>query len=95
MSEALEEMYLFGEEKMEKAVAQMKREFASSPYFLTSFAVSFLLSSVRGGKFNLTQVPSLFGATPNSALIIAFSNSFIILLSKGVITSVTPSLTLT
>ena len=29
MSEALEEMYLFGEEKMEKAVAQMKREFAS------------------------------------------------------------------
>ena len=29
MSEALEEMYLFGEEKMEKAVSQMKREFAS------------------------------------------------------------------
>lgn len=29
MSEALEEMYLFGEEKMEKAVTQMKKEFAS------------------------------------------------------------------
>ena len=29
MSEALEEMYLFGEEKMEKAVSQMKKEFAS------------------------------------------------------------------
>ena len=29
MSEALEEMYLFGEEKMEKAIAQMKKEFAS------------------------------------------------------------------
>ena len=29
MSEALEEMFLFGEEKMEKAVSQMKREFAS------------------------------------------------------------------
>ena len=29
MSEALEEMYLFGEDKMEKAIAQMKREFAS------------------------------------------------------------------
>lgn len=29
MSEALEEMFLFGEEKMEKAVAQMKKEFAS------------------------------------------------------------------
>ena len=29
MSEALEEMYLFGEEKMEKAIAQMKREFGS------------------------------------------------------------------
>ena len=29
MSEALEELYLFGEEKMEKAIAQMKREFAS------------------------------------------------------------------
>jgi len=29
MSEALEEMYLFGEEKMEKAVAQMKKEFSS------------------------------------------------------------------
>ena len=29
MSEALEEIFLFGEEKMEKAVAQMKREFTS------------------------------------------------------------------
>ncbi len=29
MSEALEELFLFGEEKMEKAVAQLKREFAS------------------------------------------------------------------
>lgn len=29
MSEALEEIFLFGEEKMEKAIAQMKREFAS------------------------------------------------------------------
>ena len=29
MSEAIDEMFLFGEEKMEKAIAQMKREFAS------------------------------------------------------------------
>ena len=29
MSEALEELFLLGEEKMEKAIAQMKREFAS------------------------------------------------------------------
>ena len=29
MSEALEELFLFGEEKMEKSIAQMKREFAS------------------------------------------------------------------
>ena len=29
MSEALEEMFLFGEEKMEKALTQMKKEFAS------------------------------------------------------------------
>lgn len=29
MSEALDEMYLFGEEKMEKAIAQMKREFSA------------------------------------------------------------------
>lgn len=29
MSEALEEMFLFGEEKMEKAVSQMRKEFAS------------------------------------------------------------------
>ena len=29
MSEALEELFLFGEEKMEKAITQMKREFAS------------------------------------------------------------------
>mgnify|MGYP003291051946 CR=1 FL=1 len=27
MSEALDEMFLFGEEKMEKAITQMKREF--------------------------------------------------------------------
>ena len=29
MSEAIEELFLFGEEKMEKAIGQMKREFAS------------------------------------------------------------------
>lgn len=29
MSEALEELFLFGEEKMEKAIAQLKREFGS------------------------------------------------------------------
>ena len=29
MSEALEELFLFGEEKMEKAVGQMKRDFSS------------------------------------------------------------------
>ena len=29
MSEALEELFLYGEEKMEKAITQMKREFAS------------------------------------------------------------------
>lgn len=29
MSEALEELFLFGEEKMEKAIAQLSREFAS------------------------------------------------------------------
>ena len=29
MSEAIEELFLFGEEKMEKAISQMKREFAS------------------------------------------------------------------
>ena len=29
MSEALEELFLFGEEKMEKAIVQLKREFAS------------------------------------------------------------------
>ena len=29
MSEALEELFLYGEEKMEKAIAQLKREFAS------------------------------------------------------------------
>ena len=29
MSEAIEELFLFGEEKMEKAIVQMKREFAS------------------------------------------------------------------
>ena len=29
MSEALDELFLFGEEKMEKAIAQLKREFAS------------------------------------------------------------------
>ena len=27
MSEALEELFLFGEEKMEKAITQLKREF--------------------------------------------------------------------
>ena len=32
MSEAMEELFLFGEEKMEKAIAQLKREFASVRY---------------------------------------------------------------
>lgn len=29
MSESLEELFLFGEEKMEKAIASLKREFGS------------------------------------------------------------------
>ena len=29
MSEALDEMFLFGEEKMEKAIGQLKKDFAS------------------------------------------------------------------
>ena len=29
MSEALEELFLFGEEKMEKAIAQLKKEFGT------------------------------------------------------------------
>ena len=47
MSEALEELFLFGEEKMEKAIAQMKREFASvrtgraNPAFLDKVLVEY------------------------------------------------------
>ena len=49
--------------------------FAFSPFFLISFASSFLLSSVNSGYTSLITVPSLVGVIPMSDAISACSIS--------------------
>ena len=43
MSEALDEMFLFGEEKMEKAIGQLKKDFASVYYFFILILQTFFI----------------------------------------------------
>ena len=86
MSEALEEMYLFGEEKMEKAVAQMKREFASvrtgraNPAILDRVAVDYY-----GAPTPIRQMAQVSVSEGVTLVITAFDKSIMKELEKAII----------
>ena len=86
MSEALEEMYLFGEEKMEKAVAQMKREFASvrtgraNPAILDRVAVDYY-----GAPTPIRQMAQVSVSEGVTLVITPFDKSIMKELEKAII----------
>ena len=58
-------------------------EYEASPFFFTSFASSFLRSSVSSGNTRRIEVPSFVGLIPISEVRIAFSIAFSMLFSHG------------
>lgn len=86
MSEALEEMYLFGEEKMEKAIAQMKREFASvrtgraNPGILDKVIVEYY-----GAPTPIRQMAQVSVSEGTTLVITPFDKSIIKELEKAII----------
>ena len=86
MSEALEEMYLFGEEKMEKALAQMKREFASvrtgraNPGILDKVVVEYY-----GAPTPIRQMAQVSVSEGTTLVITPFDKSIIKELEKAII----------
>ena len=86
MSEALEEMFLFGEEKMEKAVSQMKREFASvrtgraNPGILDKVVVEYY-----GAPTPIRQMAQVSVSEGTTLVITPFDKSIIKELEKAII----------
>lgn len=86
MSEALEEMFLFGEEKMEKAVSQMKREFASvrtgraNPGILDKVIVEYY-----GAPTPIRQMAQVSVAEGTTLVITPFDKTIIKELEKAII----------
>ena len=86
MSEALEEMYLFGEEKMEKAIAQMKREFASvrtgraNPAVLDKVVVEYY-----GAPTQLRQMSQVTVSEGTTLVITPFDKTIIKDIEKAII----------
>ena len=86
MSEALEEMYLFGEEKMEKALSQMKREFASvrtgraNPAILDKVIVEYY-----GAPTPIRQMAQVTVSEGTTLVITPFDKSIIKELEKAII----------
>ncbi len=86
MSEALEEMYLFGEEKMEKAVSQMKREFASvrtgraNPAILDKVVVEYY-----GAPTPIRQMAQVSVSEGTTLVITPFDKSIMKELEKAII----------
>jgi len=86
MSEALEEMFLFGEEKMEKAVSQMKREFASvrtgraNPGILDKVIVEYY-----GAPTPIRQMAQVSVSEGTTLVITPFDKSIIKELEKAII----------
>lgn len=86
MSEALEEMFLFGEEKMEKALAQMKREFASvrtgraNPAILDKVVVEYY-----GAPTPIRQMAQVSVSEGTTLVITPFDKSIIKELEKAII----------
>ena len=86
MSEALEEMYLFGAEKMEKAIAQMKKEFASvrtgraNPGILDKVVVEYY-----GAPTPIRQMAQVSVSEGTTLVITPFDKSIIKELEKAII----------
>ena len=86
MSEALEEMFLFGEEKMEKAISQMKREFASvrtgraNPGILDKVVVEYY-----GAPTPIRQMAQVSVSEGTTLVITPFDKSIIKELEKAII----------
>ncbi|MCQ2743211.1 MAG: ribosome recycling factor [bacterium] len=86
MSEALEEMYLFGEEKMEKAISQMKREFSSvrtgraNPGILDKVVVEYY-----GAPTPIRQIAQVSVSEGTTLVITPFDKSIIKELEKAII----------
>lgn len=86
MSEALEEMFLFGEEKMEKAVSQMKREFASvrtgraNPGILDKVVVEYY-----GAPTPIRQMAQVSVSEGTTLVVTPFDKSIIKELEKAII----------
>ena len=86
MSEALEEMYLLGEEKMEKAISQMKREFSSvrtgraNPGILDKVVVEYY-----GAPTPIRQMAQVSVSEGTTLVITPFDKSIIKELEKAII----------
>ncbi len=86
MSEALEELFLFGEEKMEKAIAQLKREFASvrtgraNPAVLDKVVVEYY-----GAPTQLRQMSQVTVSEGTTLVISPFDKSIIKEIEKALI----------
>jgi ribosome recycling factor len=86
MSEAVEEMFLFGEEKMEKAITQMKREFASvrtgraNPGILDKVIVEYY-----GAPTPIRQMAQVTVSEGTTLVITPFDKSIIKELEKAII----------
>ena len=86
MSEALEEMFLFGEEKMEKAISQMKKEFASvrtgraNPGILDKVIVEYY-----GAPTPIRQMAQVSVSEGTTLVITPFDKSIIKELEKAII----------
>jgi len=86
MSEALEEMFLFGEEKMEKAIAQMKKEFSSvrtgraNPGILDKVIVEYY-----GAPTPIRQMAQVSVSEGTTLVITPFDKSIIKELEKAII----------
>ena len=86
MSEALDEMYLFGEEKMEKAISQMKREFASvrtgraNPAILDKVVVEYY-----GAPTPIRQMAQVSVSEGTTLVITPFDKSIMKELEKAII----------
>ncbi len=86
MSEALEEMFLFGEGKMEKAVSQMKREFSSvrtgraNPGILDKVIVEYY-----GAPTPIRQMAQVSVSEGTTLVITPFDKSIIKELEKAII----------
>ena len=86
MSEAIEELFLFGEEKMEKAITQMKREFASvrtgraNPAVLDKVVVEYY-----GAPTQLRQMSQVTVSEGTTLVISPFDKSIIKEIEKALI----------